>query len=76
LNVLPVRTVGENPPGQLSSWQHKGIATRACFQINYGPGDGGKPASIVARWFNHKGEFGPPSNPITAPVVGGIVAAA
>lgn len=59
---------GETPPPDLEKWRFEGIATRADFEVDYDAGDIGKTATIVARWFNPRGEPGPMSNPITGTV--------
>lgn len=64
--------VGQNPPGDITLWPTKGIATRPLFRITYNPEDAGKTAMIVARWFNRRGEFGPLSAFITAPIIAAV----
>jgi hypothetical protein len=60
--------VGPNPPGDLEGWRFEGIASRSDFDVDFNSDDVGKVATIVARWFNRKGEVGPVSNPITGTI--------
>ena len=69
-------TPGEVPPGDLAAWQSKGLAVRSTFEVNYAPADAGKEVTLVARWYNAKGEFGQPSEKITARIAGGVSMAA
>ena len=60
--------IGETPPQDLEMWRFEGQATKADFVVDYTNADVGKTATIVARWYNRKGETGPVSNPITGTV--------
>jgi hypothetical protein len=51
-------------PEDLEQWRFEGIATKSDFVIGFNPADAGKPITIVARWFNRKGEVGPTSQPV------------
>ena len=62
--------IGPNPPAELSQWQSKGLFTRSSFEISYTSEDAAKQATLMARWYNAKGEYGPASEPITALVAG------
>jgi hypothetical protein len=62
--------IGETPPAELSQWQSKGLFTRSSFEISYTSEDAAKQATLMARWYNAKGEYGPVSEPITALVAG------
>jgi hypothetical protein len=64
-----VGATGTTPlPTNLEDWRFEGLATRSTFDINYRPEDAGKTATIVARWYNAKGDVGPTSSPITGRV--------
>ena len=69
-------TPGEVPPLDLAAWQSKGLAVRSTFEVSYAPADAGKEVTLVARWYNAKGEFGQPSEKITARIAGGVSMAA
>jgi hypothetical protein len=61
--------VGDGPPPpDLADWRFEGQTTERQFRITCGPEDNGKPATIVARWFNPKGEPGPLSSPLRVPI--------
>jgi hypothetical protein len=60
--------VGATPPADLEGWRYEGQATNSEFIVDYDAADVGKSATIVARWFNRKGQTGPVSNPITGTV--------
>ena len=63
-----VPTASEAPPADLENWRFEGMATRSDFAVDFNAADIGKSATIVARWFNRKGETGPVSNPITGTI--------
>ena len=63
-----VAAAGAIPPQDLGQWSFKGMATKADFQINYVTADAGKQAYVIARWLNSKGETGPNSLMINAPI--------
>ena len=44
------------PPADLEEWRYEGLATRRQFEVDYNQTDGGKVATIVARWLNGKGQ--------------------
>lgn len=53
------------PPENLELWRFEGIATKSDHVINFNLADAGKKITIVARWFNRKGQAGPKSVAIT-----------
>jgi hypothetical protein len=55
-------------PDDLEQWRFEGLATKAEFEVDYNGPDVGKTATIVARWYNAKGETGPLSDPITGTI--------
>jgi hypothetical protein len=57
-----------NPPSDLTAWRFEGLTTDPDFNIGYTDADTGKQATIVARWYNPRGEPGPISVPVTAPI--------
>lgn len=57
--------VGENPPADIEQWRHEALASKSRVTIGFNAADAGKKITIVARWFNRKGEFGPLSAPLT-----------
>jgi hypothetical protein len=55
-------------PTDLEDWRFEGLATRSAFDIGYRPEDAGKTATIVARWYNAKGDVGPTCSPIAGKI--------
>jgi hypothetical protein len=53
------------PPLDLERWRFEGVASRSQFVMGFHLEDAGKPITVVARWFNRKGEVGPASFPVT-----------
>jgi hypothetical protein len=63
-----VAAAGTTPPADLSQWRFEGLTTDPDFSISYADADAGKTASIVARWYNPRGEAGPNSTPVVVPI--------
>jgi hypothetical protein len=63
-----VAAPGATPPADLTGWRFEGLTTDPDFSIAYTEADVGKTATILARWYNPRGEAGPNSTPVVVPI--------
>jgi hypothetical protein len=67
-SVIIFRAVGDEPVRSPQNAAYLTLATRTAFTSTFTRADHGKTATYFARWINTKGEAGPWSLPMTAPV--------
>lgn len=67
---------GETPAGEKATWPTVCIATRADFEFTVVEAEAGQLATVVARWVNDKGQYGPFSDAVTLRIGGSLAKAA
>jgi len=67
-SIMVYRAVGETPTSNPKDAEFLTLSTRVAFASTFAHADHGKTATYFARWINSKGEAGPWSIAMSAPV--------
>ncbi len=67
-SIMVYRAVGDAPANRPADAQFLTLSTRVSFASTFAHADHGKTATYFARWINSKGEAGPWSIAMSAPI--------